>query len=108
MEHSGILQDCVKSAEDQFISMKDWITKLHGDILNGWTYAAVGCFTKIPREKFDQSYKQHFYISKSDYMDKDGFSKWWKGFLKDVIGPPPNQTDAADHSYSEFMNRLTG
>ena len=103
------LQICMNSAKPQFSSMLEWTNTIHGGILDGWNYAAIGCFTKVPKSDFNESYKEHFYISKDCYEDiENGITKWWERFKESVIKEKAKQLISSDTSYMEFMKRCVG
>ena len=95
-----------KYAGVQLSAMKQWITDVHGDIFQGWSYVSVAALPSVPASQLPP-HDPHFVISK-DTVDA-GLDAWFADLVQHCGIAASKPVDVQDYeNYVEFTKRVIG
>ena len=103
IKNSEKIESSMDKAKKQLRNMKEWLCINHGDILDGWKYAAVACFPKCNNK---EGYNPKFIISKDDLESEHGMLNWWHN-LKEELSDSVSQEEDFEN-YRKFLNHTVG
>ena len=109
-KNTGDVRNTYNSAKKQLVNMKEWIYKVHGDVLVNWNYVGI---VSLPTVSRNSPLLTTFTNDEKDFLllEGDTIQNWFNNICAKVTNYNStlnHHIQKANTSYQEFMKRIIG